>query len=262
MTAIFRPLDDGQLTDWIVESTEQLAEVAAVVGSREPVPACPGWTMRQLLAHVISGLSGWYTHNITHGDRPTDLLTAWDAQPELPRTNAERLCYLRDVTADFVALVGSVDLDAPCYVFQDRRSARGWLLRAATECAIHLQDAQEILGDPEPFGPERAATSLDETFRYMWRGALLIHGDLGAEHVPEVPITVRATDLGLEWRVTKEPGGFVVEVLESGDQPGGLCVAGAHADLVRWLWGRSQRGELDLVGDRSSIDAWNLSSRT
>ena len=262
MSATFAPLDDGQVLEWIVDSTEHLAEVAALVGSRESVPACPGWTMRQLVAHVISGLSGWYTHNITHGDRPTDLMTAWDAQPDLPRGNAERLCYLGEVTDGFVALVDSIDLDAPCYVFQERFTARGWLLRAATECAIHLQDAQETLGDPEPFSDERAATSLDETLRIMWRGALLIHGDLEAERVPDTPIIVSATDLGVGWKVAKESDSFRVELVESGEPATGLSVSGAHADLVRWLWGRSYPGELECVGDRQLIDAWNLGSRT
>ena len=116
-----------------------------------------------------SGLSGWYSYDLTHGDRPTDLTTAWDAQPRLPRGNAERLDHLRQVTTDFVALVESLDLDAPCYVFQDRRTARGWLLRAATECAVARPGREAILGDPGPFTPERAATSIDETLRYMWQ---------------------------------------------------------------------------------------------
>ncbi len=62
-------------------------------------------------------------------------------------------------------------------MFQDRRTARGSLLRASTECAIHVQDAEAILGNPPPFEPERAATSIDETLRYMWSGAPLIGGD-------------------------------------------------------------------------------------
>jgi uncharacterized protein (TIGR03083 family) len=262
----FPQLSDAELTEWIADSTRQLAEIAALVGAREPVPACSPWTMRQLVAHVISGLSGWYPYNMTHGDAPTDLATAWNAQPPLPRGNAERLGYLRQVTDDFVALTGSLDLDAPCYVFGDERTTRGWVLRAATECAVHLQDAEAILGEPTPFTPARAATSIEETVRFMWRGGLYFRSDLGAETVPDTPLEIRATDLGVTWRVMKAPDAFLVEHPDiagaAAGTPSELSVAGGQAELISWLWGRSDGEGLVFTGDHSLVDAWNLSART
>ena len=261
----FPQISDAELTGWIADSTRQLAEIAAVVGAGEPVPACPPWTVRQLVAHVISGLSGWYPYNMTHGDAPTDLATAWDAQPPLPRGNAERLGYLREVTDDFVALAGSLDLDAPCYVFGDERTTRGWVLRAATECAIHLQDAEAILGEPTSFPPACAATSIEETVRYMWRGRLYFRNDLGAESVPDAPLELRATDLDLGWRITKAPEAFLVEHLDLAGVDAAapeLSVTGEQAELISWLWGRSSGAALEIRGDRALVDAWNLSART
>lgn len=258
----YEQLTDDELVDWIIESAERVAEIAALVGAREPVPACPPWTMRQLVAHVISGLSGWYTYNLTHGNRPTDLAGAWDAQPPLPRGNAERLRYLPRVTADFEALIESLDLDAPCYVFQHRRTGRGWLLRAATECAVHVQDAEAILADPPPFSAERAATSIDETLRYMWRGALLIGGDPQGEQVPDIPLTLRVADLSLAWQVTKQPDDFHVEHVHIDGPPSALSVTGNHRDVIPWLFGRISDGKPSFTGDPQLIRAWNLSART
>ena len=257
MTEI-RPRTDNELTDWITESADRLREIAAVVGSREPVPACEPWTMRQLVAPVISGLSGWYTYNLTHGDAPLDLVAAWDAQPELPRGNAERLCHLGRVAEEFERLVESLDLDAPCYVFQDVRTARGWLLRAATECALHVQDAEETLGEPAPFTPERAATSIDETLRYMWRGALVIRRDPGGERVPDEPFGLFADDLDLGWHVTKAPDRFIVEHIGSRRELPALSVAGDQAQLIAWMWGRRVGGNLDFGGEQELVDVWNL----
>lgn len=256
------PLHDGDLTDSILESTWRLAEIAALVGAREPIATCEPWTMRQLVAHVISGLSGWYPHNLTHGDRPTDLATAWDAQPPLPRGNAERLDHLRRVADQFVELVDSTDLDTPCFVFGDRRVARGWVLRAATECAIHLQDAETTVGDPEPFTPERASISIDETLRYMWPGALYIRGDLGATRVPDVPITIHAADLAVTWMVEKSADGLAVARTRTDDLSADLAVSGNQSAVIPWLWGRPTDHSLELIGEPDLISAWNLSART
>lgn len=254
------PVDDTELTDWIGEAARELAEVAAIVGSRAAVPACPGWTMRQLVAHVISGLSGWYTHNLTHGHEPLDYRRSWDSQPALPRGNAERLVRLVGAADDFAQLVASLDLDAACHVFQSRRTARAWVLRAATETAVHLQDAQEVLGEITPLPPERAVTSIDETLRCMWHGALLLKGDLGATRVPDEPIVVTATDLGRTWQVEKGSDDFHVGAVDAAAHGAALSVSGTSAELVRWLWGRLPTASLAVTGDPQRIDAWNLSA--
>ena len=251
---------DADLTAWISEASRELAEVAATVGAHSRVPACPGWTMRQLVAHVISGLSGWYTYNLTHGAERLDYAASWSSQPALPRGNAERLRRLVEAADEFIELVASIDLEAPCYVFQSRRTARAWLQRAATETAVHLRDAQEVLGQFSVWPADRAAASIDETLRVMWHGALLLRGDLGAERVPDEAITVGATDLGMVWRVRKAPGDFIVERLDPTGAPFDLSVMGRSDDLIAWLWGRTPASQLAFTGDIARIDAWNLSA--
>lgn len=255
-------MHDDELITWIDGSARELAEIAAVVGARTPVPACPGWTMRQLVAHVISGLSGWYTYNLTHGASPLDYAASWTSQPDLPRGNADRLVRLVESSREFAELVGSMDLDAPCHVFQSVRTARAWLLRAATETAIHVRDAQEVLGEITPWSAERATTSIDETLRVMWHGALLLRGDLGADRVPDRPIVVIATDLDQAWRVAKGPDDFVVDDVDiaAGGSDAPLSVAGPSADLVPWLWNRVPTTALTVTGELSEIDAWKLSA--
>ena len=252
---------DSELTTWIGEAARDLAEVAAIVGAQSPVPACPGWTIRQLVAHVISGLSGWYTYNLTHGADPLDYAASWNSQPALPRENAPRLARLVEAADEFGELVHSIDLDAPCHVFQSRRTARAWLQRAATETAIHLRDAQEVLGEIDSWPAERAIASIDETLRVMWHGALLLRGDLQAERVPDEAIAVTAVDLGLVWLVRKTPADFVVELLDQTAAPAGLSVSGRSEALIPWLWGRTPTFRLDITGDPARVDAWNLSAR-
>ena len=253
-------MQDSDFTTWICEASRELAEIAAIVGSRTPVPACPGWTMRQLVAHVISGLSGWYTYNLTHGAERLDYAASWNSQPILPAGNADRLARLVEAADEFGQLASSIDLDAQCFVFQSRRTARAWLQRAATETAIHLRDAQEVTGDVSAWPDDRAAASIDETLRIMWHGALLLRGDLGAGRVPDQPITVSAEDLGLVWQVAKGADDFVVERLDSTVVPSGLSVSGRSADLIPWLWGRAPTSRLTVAGETTQVDAWNLSA--
>lgn len=256
-------MDDTALTDWIVESAGRLAEVAAIVGSREPVPTCPPWTMRQLVAHVISGLSGWYTHNLTHGDRPIDFEFSWNSQPPLPRGNAERLGYLIRVAGDFSDFVASRDLDAPCYVFQHRRTAQAWVLRAATETAVHVWDAEEVLGEVTKLPADRAATSIDETLRYMWPGALLVtKEDPRGEGLPEMPVGIRAVDLDHAWRVSRGADDLVVELVDPDETLPADSITGEANDIVRWLFGRIPTTSLAVTGDQGVIEAWNLSAAT
>lgn len=259
--AILVVVDDAEYLAWITEASRELAEVAAITGSRASVPACPGWTMRQLVAHVISGLSGWYTYNLTHGAARLDYAASWNSQPRLPISNADRLVLLVEAADEFAALVDSIDLDAPCHVFQSWRTARDWVKRAATETAVHLRDAQEILGEANPWPADRAAASIDETLRVMWHGALLLKGDLDATRVPDEPITVTATDLGLSWRVAKDPGCFVVEQVGPVASPPSLSVTGHSHDLIAWLWGRTPDSRPTVTGEPGVVDAWNLSAQ-
>ncbi|MEM8620534.1 MAG: maleylpyruvate isomerase family mycothiol-dependent enzyme [Actinomycetota bacterium] len=253
-------MSDAKYTEWIDEAARELAELAAITGERAPVPACPGWTMRQLVAHVISGLSGWYTYNLVNGSEPLDYGASWSSQPPLPRGNADRLVWLVEAADRFVELVDSIDLDAPCYVFQTRRTARAWLHRAATETAIHLRDAREVLGDVQPWERARAAASIDETLRVMWHGALLLRGDLAAECVPDQAITVTTTDLDRAWRVTKATDDFIVESVESRAGSDQLSVSGLGDELISWLWGRTPTSQLATTGNHAAIEAWNLSA--
>lgn len=253
-------MEDAELTAWITEASRELTEVAAIAGSRSPVPACPDWTMRRLIAHVISGLSGWYTYNLTHGAERLDYAASWNSQPRLPSGNADRLVRLVEAADEFAQLVRSLDLDAPCHVFQSRRSARDWVKRAATETAVHLRDAQEVLGEVTPWPDDRAAASIDETLRVMWHGALLLNGDLGADCVPDEPITVTATDLGLAWRVAKASDDFVVEQIDPTPAATSLSVTGPSHDLIPWLWGRTADSRPTVRGEPGAVEAWNLSS--
>lgn len=105
----------------------------------------------------------------------------------------------------------------------------------ASECAIHLQDAEAVLGEPVAFTRERAAASINETLRLMWRGGLLMGGDLDAQEIPDAPIEIRVTDLDWAWPVTKAAHDVRVQTVDLQEPPGPVWVAGSSGQLSSWL---------------------------
>ena len=213
-------LSDEALLDWIEESAEVFAAVAANATPTTPIPACEGWTMADLLTHVAPWYSGWYPYNLQHPADDGDLMAAAMSSPPMPDDHAERIAYLRDACAGFTALARQVDLDAPVWAFWTAQPARFWVKRAATELAIHTWDAQDATGDPDRIDPDRAAASIDESLRGLWPGLVAIghHGLFpdGGPAVPDTPAGFLATDTGNQWRVDPTSDGPEVS---GGDLP-------------------------------------------
>jgi hypothetical protein len=66
-----------------------------------------------------------------------DFVAAAMSAPPMRGDLAGRIAYLREASTGFARLVESPDLDAPVWMFGSVGPARFWLLRAATETAVH-----------------------------------------------------------------------------------------------------------------------------
>jgi uncharacterized protein (TIGR03083 family) len=252
-------LSEEELVAWVTEAGEVIAEAATESGPDAPIPACEGWTMADLLGHVAPFCSGWYSYNLTHEPGEGDIAAAMASAPEMPGDHAGRVAYLREACAGFTALAGSVDLDAPVWAFWMTRPARFWLLRAATEVAVHAWDAQSAVGTPAPLEPHRAATSIDETLRGMWPGLVeLGRRGILLDQPPELPmepVGVAATDSGHSWVMSHIDGD--IQVTEAVELPP-TVVSGRGHDLVLYQWGRPVDTPIQISGAGEVADAWNV----
>ena len=58
----------------IEADTSALVDIAADSDLALPVPACPGWTLKDLVEHV-SGANRWVSHCVSSGLAPDETLT-------------------------------------------------------------------------------------------------------------------------------------------------------------------------------------------
>lgn len=67
-------LGDAAVIGWIDETARALLESVTGADPATPIPACPRWTMADLVAHLAPMYSGWYRYNLRHpvgeGDQP------------------------------------------------------------------------------------------------------------------------------------------------------------------------------------------------
>jgi uncharacterized protein (TIGR03083 family) len=233
---------------------ELLADAAERAGLGAPVPACPGWRVRDLLKHL------GYVHRWAAG-YVREQHARWvdrASEAEILRGGPgdEALAgWFRDGHAALVRALEAADPRMTCWTFLEAPSPLAfWARRQAHETAIHRVDVQQAAAGAgaaaEPaFTPQFAADGVDELImgflgrdakRGSWDGppgTLTLHTDDGA-------------DGSAQWRVLSEPGGLAV-ARENGAAD--CDVTGPAAGLYLLLWNRRDASGLDVRGDASSL---------
>jgi uncharacterized protein (TIGR03083 family) len=159
--------------------------VLATADGTEPVPHCPGWTLRDLVLH-LGGVHRWATTIVRTGSpaeqddaADVDDLSSWFA------AGAEEL----------IAELAAADPSAPCWSFTRERNVGFWLRRQALETVVHRWDAQSAIGEPAGIDPVLAADGVAEVV------TLMTPRQVAMERIPRLPLTVllQAIDTGDDW---------------------------------------------------------------
>jgi uncharacterized protein (TIGR03083 family) len=225
-----------------------LVDAAEKAGLDADVPSCPGWRVRDLVAHQ-GRVHRWAAAFVAEGrkeigpiagDAPgDDSLTAW----------------FREGHARLVGTLTAAPPDVDCAVFfLDAPSPLAfWARRQAHETTVHRVDAELALGDAlSPVGPEFAADGVDE----MLAG---FHARPKSRVRSERPRTlrVRAVDVPegpADWlvRLSQEP-----PAVEYGsEQPADCTLSGTASALYLALWNRGPYEALEVAGDESLVALW------
>jgi uncharacterized protein (TIGR03083 family) len=218
------------VTDYLAhlraDSDAVLAGLATAQGS-EPVAACPGWTVRDLVGH-LGGVHRWAREIILTGKpgaepRPEGDLAAWFAE------GADAL----------IETLTTADPAASAWSFTTDRTVGFWRRRQALETVVHRWDAQSAVGEPERIAPALAAEGIWEV------AELMLPRQVAKRRIPPLPgpIRVVATDVEATY------------VLGEGE-PGATVRAPAEV-LLLLLWQRADPADprLQIEGDAELADA-------
>lgn len=199
-----------------------------------PVPTCPGWSARDLVAHVAQV----YEHKIacTRLGRAPD---PWP--PDWPQAG-EPVAWFRDAHARLLEMFAQSGPATPSATWWPPDQTVGfWARRMAHETAVHRVDAELAAGQPTAIDADLATDGVDEVLR------LMLEGDWSED--PEDALTGQRVAIetgGRRWQVMLDRGAVSVS---EGDGAADALVTGDPSDVLLWLWGRAPDDEVSKAGD-------------
>jgi uncharacterized protein (TIGR03083 family) len=232
--------DEGQL----------LVAVARSAGLDDPVPSCPEWVLRDLLAH-IGFVHRWATGYVKDG--LTEMVKEPDEEGVLAATvpDDQLVTWVADGHAALVDALSSAPKDLQCWTFLKAPSPLTfWARRQAHETAVHRVDIQfAARTKPDAVPSLFAADGVDE----LLLGFLARPGSKRYTKVGPGTVSFQATDAEASWTV--KVSGTGLETKRSID-PADLRVRARAEDIYLLLWGRRPSEGLDLEGEAALLDDW------
>jgi uncharacterized protein (TIGR03083 family) len=232
----------------LVEQNRLLGELTHDADMATAVPTCPGWTLRQLVAHVGRGHRWAATIVREKSDSPVDPRTVADGKP--PADPEAALSWLHASATSLLDAVAATGADTPVWTFTGPKPAGWWIRQRLHEETVHRADAAVALGVPYVIEPELAADAVSE-----WLDLLAARrADEGpAALVPGETMHLHATDGAGEWMVH---GGGVVISWEYGHGKGDAAVRGTASELMRAVFRRAPADSVEVLGDAAVWTRW------
>ncbi len=243
-----RPLAFEEHVAGLEAAVERLAGWSREAGEGAEVPTCPGWRVRDLLAHQ-GMVHRWATATVLGVDRSSLDSGALEAEG----LGAEDpVGWLRAGAGDLVAALRSAPEDLEAFTFlKEAPPARlFWARRQHHETTVHAldalaaRDARQPTADDAWFGDDVALDGIDELLVGFWQ-----RRTTGPRAPEEAPYTaVVAAGRGERWRLDVSSDPLRTRHLGSDEPaPGGSdVIGGTAADLYLALWNRG--GDVDDPG--------------
>lgn len=233
----------------LIEQNRLLGEAVADVDWSTPVPACPGWTLLQLLRHVGRG-DRWAAEIVRTGNLDGGVDPRQVAGGRPPDDVAGAIDWLHGGPPALLDAVAAAPADTSVWTFTGPRPPQWWIRRRLHEATVHRADAVLATGREYELDPWLAADAITE--RLELAGGMGMSGPAGDGEA----IVLRATDDGLgspEWRLAGSPD----------SEESGAVLTGPAVGLLLAMFGRRapQQAGLDISGDGALWDRW-LSTNT
>lgn len=198
---------------------------AAEADLTSPIPSCPGWTMADLVRHVLQVHRSW---GRIVGEGLME--PKWSEAPMPP--DDQLVAEFRANAIRFADVIGATEPDKPCWTWGPTQDAAFVQRFQVQEVALHRYDAEAAVGTPGPIAADGAADAIELD------NQLLPDAAAGATSA----FTVIATDAPLEITMTAKP-----------DLPVAGTLRGGASDLLLVFWKRLPLDAVDVTGDREAI---------
>ena len=249
-------METAEFIEILRQDGELLADAAETAGWDAPVPPCPGWRVRDLVAHT-GCVHRWATGFLAGATEPAPLVVDAPADEALAS-------WFRDGHDRLLDRLATAPADLECWTFLPAPSPlEFWARRQAHETAIHRFDAQSALGKGHaPYGTDFALDGVDE----LVTGFLARSRSRLRSQTPRV-LRIRAVDGPsgpVEWwlRLSQDPPRAE---RTDGRPPAGTktpdCTfSGPAPALYLALWNRGPYEDIEVTGDGSLAELWRATS--
>jgi uncharacterized protein (TIGR03083 family) len=220
---------------------------AAAFDLHAAVPACPGWTVVDLVGHTGSVHRWVETMVRTEAGERLDR----GRLPGPPADEESLVGWFRDGAARLVATLAEAGTERPVWNWSDEAQVSAfWHRRMAHETTVHRWDGEAAVGEPLGVEPELAADGIDELLTVFLprhvEGAEALVGLGGTLHV-------HCADTAGEWLV--ELGDGTVAVTRE-HRKGDAAIRGGASDVLLFLWNRLPLDRVEVVGARAVAERW------
>jgi uncharacterized protein (TIGR03083 family) len=230
------------------DENARFAEAAERSGGTAPVATCPGWSIDDLVFHMVK------VQNMFHG-----MISTPSAQSPKDLPRIERASNSADLLGQFHAgaqrlenlLAGLDDGDA-VWTFTGGDIALWVKRRQAQEALVHRFDAESASGDVSHADAALCADGVDELLHVF----LPLRFD--TEKYPMVgSVHLHCTDTDGEWMIAPSSSGVVVSREHA---KGDVALRGPAQLLLRVMWHRisvddAMAGGAEVFGSRAALDA-------
>lgn len=224
---------------WVAHVAERSAVLrSAVAGVLDaPVPGCPAWTGRDLVAH-LGEVQRFWAATVAAG--PSDTPVGDDAVADRTPTG-DLLDWSEGSTDALTAALRAAAPEQGAWVWwKQPRTVAAIARHQAHEAAVHAWDALETAGRAEDLPGPLALDGLDEFF------SVEVPVNPTWPHADATVAVVATESPDRAWLVTLADGAGRVS---RGPAAGDAVLRGSASDLVLVLFGRRGTDTVDIGGD-------------
>ena len=257
----FEEHGDGIGNAWTV-----LRDNAARAGLSAPVPTCPGWTVRELVAH--QGMVHRWAAGCVRGERDDDACEAIEREG---LESQDVLAWLDEGATDLLSTLAfaPADLDAWFFLPDAPGTRNGWARRQCHETTIHAVDAMSAARGSVPPAAEtwiRSGIAVDGVDELLM--GFVPRRRTGIELPVPRTVVVRTTDTGNVWtlrvgagRTTSYVGEPTADKFRAASDVAAptaaasavVEISGTAAQVYLALW---NRGDEASCSDPALLDRW------